>query len=1224
MSLSFSTRTRTAIVLALIALVVFTAWIVLLPPGWIRNLQKDNGGQSQESVDAAAIAAAFNEGLAHLENGTLERSNVLFAELAQQLPDDPLPARNLAVSLVMSVTDPTLTKTDEQRQVFVDRAVAAVRQVQTLEPKSDIGFLLESQLMQAIGKDTEAIAAARTAAERNPESAANWYQLYSVMQSVQDAEIPLLRREAIAKAYSLAPANLVVLTEQLRVQTDSADDGIVSTLEAAIPLYDRLADGILQRTRVNPRQFLTGALEAARGSDWRKVAFNVGTLRNLTVPDDAAKSDRRRVERNPLEFVLRTFGPNLQHAIDDLAAADEQGFDVTFEFQPLNTAAISSGAVDLLVADFNLDRRADLAVRLPDRVAILAAADEGVWKSIADIPSATGTPKMLAADLDTDGNDSLRKDRPLEDYCHTADLELLLFGADGIELFEARLEELGGALTYVPMDPGEELRRLRGVTLIRVADLNSDGDLDLIVISDEGLSFWSNNGTQTFIRQPLEPDWGKEVPVDCFPVDWDRDIDMDVIVTMRSGTVGILENLRLGTFRWSLLEPNAPESLWAGNSDPSPTVTVADTDNDGNWELLLGSAQRLWRIPTTFVEPGKVRLGTGQAFDLSARGIQLWDYDNDGAVDLLLGGTQTLGIIRGLPPRSFKDMTGAVFGNGVPNDLRRAAVGDLDADGDEDFVVLAGEAVRVGVNQGGNAHHWIDVGLLAEQQVRGQTTESGRVNHYGLGSIVELRAGPKFQQRLVTAQTTHFGLGPNVQADAVRVLWTNGIPENVVHPQANSLICEKQSLKGSCPYLYAWNGERFEFVTDLLWASPIGLHDPQGELVPSREWEYLKIPGEALVEKGGEYVLQITEELWEFAYFDQVELIAVDHPADVEIFTNDKVGPPSLTQHHVHTVRQPRRPVAARNHNGRDLLPELLVRDERYAQIHDRKRSQGYTEDCFVELDLGLSERPQSLKLFLTGWILPTDTSINVALQENPLLPGPRAPWLSVPNESGEFVEVVPFMGFPGGKTKTIVVDISEIFPADDFRIRIHTSNEIYWDEIFFTVDEPPAPMETQSLELLSADLHFRGVSARIEHPHRGPERYDYDQVTSDPAWPALSGRVTRFGDVTPLIRRSDDLSVVMITGDEMTVRFQTPERPLPQGWKRDFLLHNVGWDKDGDLQTVYGQTVEPYPFRAMRRYPYWPEQSAPDRPEFQEYLKIYQTREIPPRGFVRSFRNSR
>ena len=120
---------------------------------------------------------------------------------------------------------------------------------------------------------------------------------------------------------------------------------------------------------------------------------------------------------------------------------------------------------------------------------------------------------------------------------------------------------------------------------------------------------------------------------------------------------------------------------------------------------------------------------------------------------------------------------------------------------------------------------------------------------------------------------------------------------------------------------------------------------------------------------------------------------------------------------------------------------------------------------------------------------------------------------------------------------------------------------------------------------------------------------YDYNQVDTNPKWPPMAGRFTRYGDVAALLRTEDDQLVVMGSGDEMTIRFRAPDKPLPSGWRRDFILYNVGWDKDTDLNTVYGQTVEPLPFRAMRRYPIPVDQPAPDTPEYHDYLQQYQTR---------------
>ncbi|OYW14452.1 MAG: hypothetical protein B7Z55_15790, partial [Planctomycetales bacterium 12-60-4] len=88
-----------------------------------------------------------------------------------------------------------------------------------------------------------------------------------------------------------------------------------------------------------------------------------------------------------------------------------------------------------------------------------------------------------------------------------------------------------------------------------------------------------------------------------------------------------------------------------------------------------------------------------------------------------------------------------------------------------------------------------------------------------------------------------------------------------------------------------------------------------------------------------------------------------------------------------------------------------------------------------------------------------------------------------------------------------------------------------------------------------------------------------------------------------------DDRLVVMSSGDEISLAFRVPEQPLPVGWKRDFFLHNVGWDKDADLHTVYGQTVEPFPFQGMGGYPYPPEIEPPQTPAYLDYMRTFQTR---------------
>jgi hypothetical protein len=213
-------------------------------------------------------------------------------------------------------------------------------------------------------------------------------------------------------------------------------------------------------------------------------------------------------------------------------------------------------------------------------------------------------------------------------------------------------------------------------------------------------------------------------------------------------------------------------------------------------------------------------------------------------------------------------------------------------------------------------------------------------------------------------------------------------------------------------------------------------------------------------------------------------------------------------------------------------------------------------------------------------------------------------------------------MGFPGGKTKTIAVDLTGIFPSDDHRVRIATNMEICWDDLFFSVDEPAAEYRLTELPLLGADLHYRGFSARVPRGGNNYATFDYSKTSTVMRWPPMGGRFTKYGSVEELISDADDCLLVMGAGDEMTIRFAAPNAELPPGWKRDFVLYNIGWDKDADFNTVQGQQVEPLPFRAMNGYPYEPEQSFPDSPKHREYLKTYQTRQQDVRQFRTQIRD--
>ena len=64
-------------------------------------------------------------------------------------------------------------------------------------------------------------------------------------------------------------------------------------------------------------------------------------------------------------------------------------------------------------------------------------------------------------------------------------------------------------------------------------------------------------------------------------------------------------------------------------------------------------------------------------------------------------------------------------------------------------------------------------------------------------------------------------------------------------------------------------------------------------------------------------------------------------------------------------------------------------------------------------------------------------------------------------------------------------------------------------------------------------------------------------------------------------------VSSFLPSGEEVLLSFETGGLPpLPPRWRRTYFLHLEGWEKDGDFNVAFSETVEPFPFRAMKGYP--------------------------------------
>jgi hypothetical protein len=1248
-SLSTTTRRRRRwlIFAGLAAVAASTAAFFLWPDRCVRL----------ERLKNVAIAQLESAAMGEKKPYKLPEADAAFIELCQELPDDPLAPRNLTIARIMALERKGITP--EETQTAIGSAYAALRRLLTVDGASAAGHVLAARLAMRIGDEAQAEAEWKRATELAPDDPSVWYEFYDLSDSSHDAAIVRQGKEALAQAFRVGPTNLFVMGKLVFEQARDQDPRIKETIRAlseTLRTMPGLRNNISKSSNgsiPDVPAFLDEMLEAALQGDWAEAVSHAFSLRNLLLPDAWARSDMRRIERNVLDFVLYEFSTVCRPDGHDVPDAWRHA--VTFkEFAPQLPAL--RNVVDLELADFDLDGSLDVVVLLENAVEVYVRSnDKAAWRRLLSATVPPGYDHLLVADLDQDnpyeqgtqaakdreaaeavrsgrvhsgedrappeaapadvGNDGTPAEQnPFLDELklHAVDVDLAIYGPAGVLFLRNDLDRMTNirSLTEVPQD--SPIAQLHDVSTVVAADIYHDGDLDLIASTPDGVSIWSNRGDMTFDeisgRSQLPPPPLRAAAI--VPDDWDRDVDIDLLIAGSAGVpAGYLENLRHGQFRWRAFDQGF-EALQSTHA-----LVLFDVDGNGAWDLASTGTKGTAVIQTTINRAGLVDERASETVSTSPReGLATWDYDNDGHTDLLAWGRDGVDVFRGKSKGRFAPVTGLLKIDSTS--VRTCRIGDLDGDGDEDLAIVDADHVLLFANEGGNANHWLNFDPRAD--TRDAQNVEGRTNHYALGSVIEIRTGTTIQRQVVAKQRMHFGLGDRQAPDYARIIWTTGVPQPIVNPKPDQVIAELQILVGSCPYLYTWNGERFEFYTDCLWGAPLGLQLADGVVAPSRSWEYLRIDGDKLRERNGAYCLQITEELWEAAYFDQVQLIAVDHPADVEVYSNEKVGPAEIAQFKVHMVDRRRPPLAALDQRGRDVLGVVRLRDGNYLKGFDRKFAPGWTEDHFLELDLGPWEESQSPVLFLTGWIYPTGTSVNVRISQLPGAKAPNPPALWVPDAAGVWHEVRPSVGFPGGKTKTIAIDLANAFLCDDHRVRIATNMEIYWDEAFFTLDEPSATVRLRPLPLASAEVHYRGFSRRTEDTRFGPEHYDYDDVDRGPKWPPMEGKFTRYGPVDEILAQADDMLVVMGAGDELTLEFTAPSEPLPAGWRRDFLLYNVGWDKDADLNTVYGQTVEPLPFGAMSGYPYAGDETFPDTPRHREYLRTYQTREQDPLSFWR------
>lgn len=686
----------------------------------------------------------------------------------------------------------------------------------------------------------------------------------------------------------------------------------------------------------------------------------------------------------------------------------------------------------------------------------------------------------------------------------------------------------------------EQVAELAGGPGAIFVDFDHDGYLDLLV----GTRLYRNKGNGAFEDVTRASKISPAAVRGMVATDYDNHRDIDLVLARDDADPVLYSNNRDGTFR--------SVNPWpAGVASNASSVAPVDYNNDSWMDLFFTRSTGC---------PVLLENDRGRSFrpvalpdckEKSTWGGAVLDYDNDGFGDLVFLGESGAHLLRNLGNGRFEDMTAAVGLDKIKLDSPRAVItADIDDDGDADLLITEANHPPVLLrNDGGNRNGFLKV------KVQGL-----KDNRDGIGAKVELYAGRTRQKVEVTGGSglsqssaeVIFGLGARKTADFARILWPTGVLQDELPGlQARVSFKELDRKGGSCPILYAWDGSRFRFLSDIIGAGVFGEWVSPGEYNRSDPDEYLVAEG--AVPRDGRYLFRLTNQMEEVTFFDAARLFVVDHPAELTVVPNEGFTPEG-----------PPRPFKLWKVRG---ARSLQIAGERV-----RKTAfMGFTEPHSLVLDLG---KDGGDLLLLRGWTEYFDSTSNYSAYHAGLRP--QAPSLEVPDGRGGWRVVLPSIGFPAGLPKLLVVDLAGVVVPGDPRVRITTNMEVYWQKALAGKADSGAEIRVTELAPSLAQLRYLGFPRELT---RRPETYDYQQVSGTGPFAVHRGAYTRYGDVTGLLGAGDDRYAILAAGDEVALEFDARRLPpLPQGWKRTVIFKAEGFEKGMDFLNPNPFTVGPLP----------------------------------------------
>jgi len=469
-----------------------------------------------------------------------------------------------------------------------------------------------------------------------------------------------------------------------------------------------------------------------------------------------------------------------------------------------------------VIADFDGDGHSDLLASRARGDLVLYSGDErgrfsGEPQAIAFDEPLRGPSVLTTGDVDADGDLDVWLGQYKPAYVEGQMPTPFYDANDGYPAY-LLLNDGDGNWTPATDEAGLGAKRFRRTYASSFVDLDSDGDLDLLVVSDyAGVDLYHNDGTGRFTdaNDTLRGDRHLFGMSAAF-ADFDLDGRLDLFVAgMGSTTARRLDALGLARadrpdvteMRMRMGFGNrlyvARDEGWYETDfadEVSRTgwtwgTTAFDFDNDGDPDLFAANGHQSGESTEDYCsnfwshdlydgvsepDPTLASLFTEESQRLRS-GEESWD------------GYQKNHLLMNRRGKGFIDVA-FLLGVADQFDSRSAVSADLDRDGRVDLLVTEhlgaeGEKLHIYRNRLDTGNAWVGVEL--REQGDGKSP---------VGASVSVRANGRTQiRRVVTgetlmgqhATTLHFGLGDANRIETIRVRWQNGATRVLRAPELN-------------------------------------------------------------------------------------------------------------------------------------------------------------------------------------------------------------------------------------------------------------------------------------------------------------------------------------------------------------------------------------------------------------------------------------------------------